>query len=107
MTATIRIADALDDFDTRHGTVTMNALAEFAERMRKAAASCEADYEKARNAPPGPAPEPVTHPDGSQSIELRPTPAGYLGIARLFGESADKADAAARAYETLIGLLPS
>lgn len=88
---------AYADFFERHGHVIENALAVYAERMRETAAGCE----QASHAPeilPG---DPVQHEDGTRSITLTPTPGGYAGMARLFTESAERAEQASRAYADL------
>jgi hypothetical protein len=87
---------ALAQFEADHGHVVTNALENQARHMRETAAACEA----ALAAPPQPQP---AAEDGSTTISLMPTPAGWRGMARTFTEAADKADAALAAYEQLAG----
>jgi hypothetical protein len=105
MSSNTDLAGALDTFDTEFGGLVGTALAVYAERMRDTAAECEAGLEQARNAPPEPCPEPVTHPDGTTVITLKPTAGGYRRMAEMFREAADKADAAQAAYTALTEIL--
>jgi hypothetical protein len=49
-----------------------------------------------------PAPEQAAE-NATSTISLRPTPGGFAGMAAAFTDAADRADAAARAYEHLTG----
>lgn len=107
------LALALANFEAEYGTVLGCALSVYAEEMRKTAAECAgADTEQP------PAWWLIRAADGllvqlnrlrrrlrrQHTINLTPTPGGFRGMARLFTESAVKADRAAAAYEALAEL---
>jgi hypothetical protein len=87
----------LADFEQRYGSVLGQALDFYARHMRDTAAQAQAGYEAVKDQPEQP---PVRDGD---TISITPTASGWRGMARLFAESADKADAAAHAYELLAG----
>lgn len=97
MSSKLSTADALANFDAAHGHVVTNALNIYAEDMRKTASEAEA----ASRQPERPAAPPHASQDGTTTVNIQPTPAGYAGMAQLFREAADRADRAREAYEAL------